>query len=281
MRLGATIGRYVNPADYEAYVAELVRQGYRAADCPRVSLAEPDKISAVKRLFAKHDIVISEVGAWVNPLHPRPEESAKNIKIIEDALALADEVGALCCVACAGSFDETLFYQAHPLNFSTQCFDATVEWVRKVLRDVKPRRAKLGLEMAPWTLLDGPQMYLKLVQAVNHPGLAVHLDPANAVRDAHMYYSTTELLNDCFDTLGKWIIACHAKDIQRATDPHTVAFVEVAPGKGALDYRTFLTRADKVSPDLPLLIEHLTKEEEFTSAANYIRSVAREVGVTV
>ena len=90
----------------------------------------------------------------------------------------------------------------HPDNFTDTAFDAVVQWVRRILEAVKPRRTKLTLEMSPWTLLDGPETYLRLLEAVNHPGLAVHLDPANAVRDPRTYYSTTELLNRCFDLLG-------------------------------------------------------------------------------
>ena len=71
----------------------------------------------------------------------------------------------------------------HPDNFGEKAFEAVVEWVRQVLDEVKPRRTRLTLEMSPWTLLDGPEVYLRILQAVDRPGLAVHLDPANAIRD--------------------------------------------------------------------------------------------------
>ena len=64
-------------------------------------------------------------------------------------------------------------------------------------------------------------------------------------------------------------------------DARTVAIAEVPPGKGVLDYRTYLTRIEQLSPDTPLIIEHLATEGEYAEVGDFIRSVAREVGVTV
>lgn len=47
-----------------------------------------------------------------------------------------------------------------------------------------------------------------------------------------------------------------------------------------MDYRTILRRIEQVSPETPLIIEHLATEQEYAEAAGYIRGVAREVGVT-
>jgi sugar phosphate isomerase/epimerase len=59
-----------------------------------------------------------------------------------------------------------------------------------------------------------------------------------------------------------------------------VNLVEVIPGQGVLDYRTFLRRAEAVSSNLPVIMEHLPKAEDYGKGAEYIRGVAREIGVT-
>jgi sugar phosphate isomerase/epimerase len=282
MRLGADFSHYA--LDPVAYAAKYREWGYRAATCPKVGVAETEKISALRQAFARADVVIGEVAAWVNPLDPRPDEKARNLKVIAETLVVADELGAVCCPTVAGSFNTTNalapLVAPHPDNFSELAFEAVVEWVGRVLDEVKPRRAKLTLEMSAWTILDGPDIYLRLLNAIDRPGLAVHLDPANAVRDAHLYYSTTGLVNRCFDLLGPWIVSCHAKDIQQDPYPATVALREVMPGRGVLDYRTILRRIEQVSPETPLIIEHLTTEQEYAEAAGFIRGVASAVGVT-
>lgn len=282
MRLGADFSHFT--LDPEAYVAKYKAWGYRAATCPKVALGESEKIRALRQAFAAADIIIAEVAAWVNPLDPRPAHQAANRRAIAEALALADELGAVCCPTVAGSFDtenaRAPHVAPHQDNFTEAAFDAVVEWVRQVLDEVRPRSAKLTLEMSPWTILDGPEVYLRLLHAINRPGLAVHLDPANAVRDARLYFSSSALVNQCFDLLGPWIVSCHAKDVLQNPYPATVALHEVLPGRGILDYRTILRRIEQVSPDMPLIIEHLNSEAEYAEAASFIRGVAQEVSAT-
>ena len=285
MRLGATIGDYLGTEDPAAHVAECRRQGYRAAPCPEVAFDDRARIRDIKRAFGDADIVIAEVAAWFNALHPDEDKRRKNRNTIAQTLALADELGAVCCATIVGSYDGSDNWDSHvgphARNFSAEGFDAIVEWVRQVLKEVNPQRTKLTLEMSPWTLLDSPEIYLTLIETIDHPGLAVHLDPANAVRDPRTYYATTELLHRCFDTLGPWIRSCHAKDIHFALDARTVAIEEVLPGRGMLDYRTYVALIERLSPDTPLIIEHLATEPEYKEVSDFIRGVAAEVGATI
>jgi sugar phosphate isomerase/epimerase len=283
MRLGATIDQYGTFDDPQDYVSECVRCHYRSASAPKVTIHEPEKIREVRERFAAADLMIAEVHAWVNPLDPRPALRRRNLNTIAESLVTADELGAVCCVTVAGTYDTSENAECdspHRDNFKESTFDAIVEWIRGVLSEVKPRRAKLTLEISPWTFLDGPEAYRRIIDAVDHSGLAVHLDPTNAVRDAHLFYSVTELLDRCFDLLGQWIVSCHAKDISQGPYLNQVNLVEVTPGNGVLDYCTFLRRIEQISPETPLVIEHLKTREEYGAAADFIRSVANEVGAT-
>jgi sugar phosphate isomerase/epimerase len=285
MRLGATIADYLASSDPEVHVAECRKHGYRSAPCPEVSIEQGGRIRAIKRAFDDADLVIAEVPAWVNPLDPDERKRRANLDTIAQRLALADELDAVCCPTVAGSYndsDESDSHAGHhPKNFTTEAFDAVVQWVRAVLDQVNPRRTKLTLEICPWTTLDGPQAYLDLIEAVGHPGLAVHLDPANCVCDPRTYYGTPAMINRCFDLLGARIRSCHAKDVHYTLDARTVGIKEVVPGRGVLDYRTFLRRIGQLSSETPLIIEHLSGEREFNEAAGFIKQVARQVGVSL
>lgn len=287
MRLGATINSYFTDTDPGAYVAECVRHGYRAAPCPAVGIAEHDKIREIRNAFSRADVVIGEVQAWVSALDPRPDVKKKHEQAIAEALMIADELNATCCVTVAGTLDPQdngASDMPHPDNFREGTFDAVIDWVLRVLQTVKPRRAKLGLEMSPWTPLDSPEAYLKILKAVNHPGLAVHLDPCNAILTPRLLWSTTELINHCFDTLGPWIISCHAKDLtysESVAKLRHVSFVEVIPGRGTMDYRTFLRRANTISPNLPIIMEHLPEPHDYEAGARFIRNIAAEIGVSI
>lgn len=273
MRVGATMHRYcgLRIDDPDAYIAECRRMGFRAATCPDHRLGSTDDLRAIRQAFAAADITIAEVGGWANCLDPRPEARREALATTAEALAVADELGAVCCITVAGSLDPKIAYGIHPHNFAEQTFEAVVDWVRQVLGEAMPRRTKLTIETTPWTPIDSADTYARLLHAVDNDALAVHLDPVNLVTDARTYFATTQLLNDCFDRFGSRIVACHAKDI-RQRDPKTVQLEEAPPGQGVLDYRTFLRRARQISPDLPIIIEHLNTEAEYAAAAQHIRS---------
>ena len=54
---------------------------------------------------------------------------------------------------------------------------------------------------------------------------------------------------------------------------------ECRVGQGYLHYRVLLRELQRVDPDMPLMLEHFTHEEDYILSAEYIRKVAHDVGV--
>ena len=239
--------------------------GYSAAYCPSVSLNDSAKIRDYAEAFAKHDVVIAEVGRWVNLLDADSEKRRLNVQVVTDGLALAEAIGARCCVDIAGSFSSESWFGPHPENLSPRHFDASVENARKIIDAVKPSRTTFCYEVMGWSWPDSPDHYLKLIKAVDRKAFSVHLDPCNLVNSPDKFYQNTRLLNECFDKLGKWIVSCHAKDLTWDVEMN-IHFREVAPGKGTLDYLTYLQRLSQLPQNPPLMLEHLSTAEEYTGA---------------
>ncbi|MNI82021.1 hypothetical protein D3C73_1386920 [compost metagenome] len=120
---------------------------------------------------------------------------------------------------------------------------------------------------------------MALIQAIDRPGAAVHLDPVNLITSPRTYYQNGAMIRDFFAKLGPYIKNAHAKDIH-LEGRLTVHLNEVVPGRGLLDYRVFLTELNKLAPDTSLIIEHLATEAEGREAAAYIRGTAEELGIT-
>jgi sugar phosphate isomerase/epimerase len=277
IRLGAPA--FAKIEDPEALALAHRKLGYRAAYCPGVALKDTDRIRALSEAFAKQDVVIAEVGRWCNLLDADPEKRRKNLEAVTEGLALAEAIGARCCVDIAGSFSATSWFGPHPENLSPQAFDAIVENARKIIDAVKPKRARFCYEMMGWALPDSPDSYVKLVKAVQRPAFGVHLDPCNLVNSPERFYHNTALLNECFDKLGQWIVSCHAKDLTWDVEMN-VHFREVAPGKGSLDYATYLKRLAELPQNPPLMIEHLSTAEEYAAARQHIFEVGRKAGLS-
>lgn len=276
VRLGGPIyARTEDPVE----LAQAHRQlGYGAAYCPNVPLEDSAGIRAVADAFAAADVVIAEVGRWVNLLDADPVRRAANLRTVTEGLELAEAVGALCCVDIAGSFSKDAWYGPSPKNLSKEFFDAAVENARKIVDAVKPRRAKFCYEMMGWAYPDSPESCLKLLKAVDRKAFAVHLDPCNLINSPTRFYQNTDLLNECFDKLGRWIVSCHAKDLRWNLEMN-IHFVEVRPGLGVLDYPTYLRRLSALPQQPPLMMEHLANAEEYDQARRHLFEVGRRAGI--
>ncbi|MBD3183653.1 TIM barrel protein [Candidatus Poribacteria bacterium] len=277
IRLGGPV--FIKSEDPVELARAHLKLGYRAAYCPHVELKDQQKIRQIEKAFKEADVAIAEVGIWINLMDPDEEKRKNNLDKVCDRLALADEVGALCCVDIAGSFNPEAWDGPHPDNLTQKGIDLTVENVRYILDSVKPKRAKFALEMMPWAVPDSPDSFLELIELVERPGFAVHLDPVNLINSPRRYYENIRLLEECFDKLGQWIISCHAKDSQ-LTNQLTTHINEARPGTGILDYHTYLRKLEDLQQDAPLMLEHLSSSEEYDLARQYVFSVGKEMDIS-
>ncbi len=276
VRLGGPI--FLDSSDPAELAHEHRRLGYSAAYCPAAKVGDSAHIEVIRNAFAKENVVIAEVGAWKNMLDPDEGKRRENLAYVTERCALAEEVGARCCVDIAGSYDPKVWYGPNPKNLSKEFFDATVQNCRHIIDSVKPKRTKFTIEMMGWNLPDGPDTYLELIKAVDRKGFGVHLDVCNGINCPARFYRNTQFIEECFAKLGPWIVSCHAKDLQWITELN-VHFLEVIPGRGQMDYKAYLRGISKLTVDAPLMLEHLKTAEEYDEGRAFIQKVAASIGV--
>ena len=276
IRLGGPVfGKHDDPRELARAHRAL---GYSAAYCPEVKIEEARRIRAIEDAFKAETVVISEGGAWVNLLDPDGDKRSKNFDYVASRLALADAVGAICCVDIAGSYNPTVWYGPHPKNLSREFFDATVENCRKLLDQVKPKRTKFCIEMMSSSVPDSADSYVRLIQAVDRKAFGVHIDVCNIISSPERFYNPGAFIRETISKLAPWILSCHAKDLEWRPEMN-LHFVEVIPGRGSVDYRAYLEAVAALPHETPLMLEHLSKAEEYTEGTAYIRKVATEAGV--
>jgi sugar phosphate isomerase/epimerase len=276
MRLGGPV--FGDTSDPERWIAAVQKQGYRAAYCPVDGGAGDDVAQTYVAAAEAADIVIAEVGAWSNTISPEDTTRKAAIRLCQERLALAERMGARCCVNIAGSRGAQ-WDGPHPDNLTEETFDLIVETVRAIIDSVKPTRTFYALETMPWVYPDSPDSYLRLIRAIDRKAFAVHLDPVNMISSPRLFYANGAFLRECFAKLGPYIKTCHAKDIA-LSGKLTVHLDEVRPGLGGLDYRVFLEELNRLDADIPLLLEHLPGEEAYALAAGHLRAVAAQAGLT-
>ena len=96
IRLGAPLlERYDSP---EEWIEILRAHDYGAAYCP-VEVGTPaESSSSYAEAAEQAGVVIAEVGAWSNPLSRDPREARAAVRYCQRSLALAERIGARCCV---------------------------------------------------------------------------------------------------------------------------------------------------------------------------------------
>jgi sugar phosphate isomerase/epimerase len=270
IRLGGPVFEEYNSPD--EWVAALKMAGYRAAYCPVEQTDDETTIQSYRKAAEQNDIVIAEVGAWSNPISPVETTAKTAIDKCIDSLALADRIGARCCVNISGSRHPQHWAGPHPDNLTPATFDLIVETTRKIIDAVKPTNSYYTVEAMPWSYPDSADLYLKLMKAIGRNRFAVHLDPVNWVNCPLVYFKNGEMIRNAFKKLGPYIKSCHAKDIIINEQIYVPQFSEVRPGLGKLDYRVFLSELSKLD-DVPLMMEHLQSAEEYSLAAEYISAI--------
>jgi sugar phosphate isomerase/epimerase len=277
LRLGGPV--FGNPKGPDEWVTALKTLGYRAAYCPVETKASDAVVKAYEEAAKKADIAIAEVGAWGNnPISPDEKARKESIANCQAKLALAERIGARCCVNVSGSRNSKSWAGQHPDNLTDETFDMIVESVRAIIDGVKPTRTFYTLETGMWWYPISADSYLRLIKAIDRKQFGVHLDPTNLIYSPPLYYSNGKVIRECFEKLGPMIKSCHAKDVKLG-DAALAHLDEIRPGLGGLDYKTFLKELSKY-PDVPLMIEHLKDAEEYRQAAEHIRGIAKEVGVS-
>ena len=274
IRLGGPV--FGDLKDPQLWVKAVKAKGYSASYCPVSPETDEKTVKAFEKAAKDADIIISEVGAWSNPISKNEKERNDALNKCKEALALADLIGANCCVNITGSRGEK-WDGPDAENLTNETFDLIVQSTREIIDAVKPVRTFYTLETMPWAYPDSPDSYLQLIKAIDRKQLGVHLDPVNMINSPERYYKNGPFIKDCFAKLGPFIKNCHAKDIRLGTNL-TVHLDEVIIGTGGLDYKVFLTELSKLK-NVPLMLEHLKTAEEYDLAAVNVRKVAASAGI--
>lgn len=279
VRLGGPV--FADNRDPILLAREHRRLGYGAAYCPDfASLADLKAVREIERSYAAENVIIAEVGAWRNMLDPDPAKRKANLNYVVERCALADEIGARCCVDIAGSFNPNSWFGPNPRNLSAEFFEQTVQNCRYVLDQVKPKRTRFSIEMMGWSLPDGPDVYLDLIKAVDRKTFAVHLDVCNGINSPRRFYENAAFIRECFRKLGPWVASCHGKDLKWIVE-YNVRFQEVAPGSGQVDYDTYLEEIARLDADVPLMLEHLSSSTDYDQGRQYIQGLAARKGIVL
>ena len=136
------------------------------------------------------------------------------------------------------------------------------------------------MEAMQWMIPDGPQQYLDLIRAVDREAFGVHIDVTNWIYTPKRYLYNREFIDEIFDLLGGGVRSCHLKDSHMGQEM-TSLLHEVPVGLGELDIAHYIERAEALSREMPMIIEHLSGDAAYRDAVVRVQDIARGAGVEI
>jgi sugar phosphate isomerase/epimerase len=268
--------------DPELLARKHKEKGFTAAYVPKIDIKDTALIKATREAFNKEGVILAEAGYWENILETEAESRAFHRDRQLEALALAEELGALCSLNIFGSYCHGNGNSRHKaINFSEEAFDAAVEMARYFIDTVKPKTTFFAYEIFPFDITDTPENMERLIKAVDRKQFGAHLDLVNLINSPRAYFSSGDIARECVRRFGDRIVSCHVKDIAMKEPSISVILEEVVSGTGNLDLKTFMTQIEGIPRPVPFMMEHLRDEAEYDTAAANIRKTGKELGINL
>ena len=250
--------------------------GLESVVFPVSCLDGEDCVMAYKKAADDAGLIVAEVGIWRNTLAADPQERRQWIDYSIQQLRMADEIGAKCCVNVVGTPYGPRWDGGYRNNFSKELWQMAISMIREIIDTARPKQTKFCIESMPWMIPSTPDEYLKLIEEVDRTEFGTHLDVVNMITSPQKYFFNDEFLHECFEKLKGTICSCHLKDI-RLKEEYTFQLEECACGQGTLDLELYARLADEENSNMPMIIEHLTTDEEYATSVRYVRNRLRLV----
>lgn len=229
-----------------------------------------DVYMAYKKAADQVGLTIAEVGVWRNTLAADPAERKHWIDYAVRQLRMADAIGADCCVNVVGTPYGPRWDGGYRENFSRELWNMAVSMIQQIIDTAQPTHTKFCIESMPWMIPSSPDEYLRLIEDVDREMFGTHLDVVNMITTPRRYFFNDEFLMECFEKLHGTIVSCHLKDILLKPE-YTFQLQECACGDGTLNLELYAQLATAENPHMPMIIEHLTTDEEYVASVKYVR----------
>ena len=254
----------------EEWAAKHKALGLKTVNFPVNCTEGEEKIMAYKKAADEAGLTIAEVGIWRNTLAADPAERQQWIDYAVEELKMADRIGARCCVNVVGTPYGPRWDGGYRENFSEELWSMAVKMIQEIIDRAQPQHTKFSIESMPWMIPSSPDEYVRLMEAVNRPAFGAHLDVVNMITSPERYFFNDRFLEECFTKLKGHICSCHLKDINLKQE-YTFQLEECACGKGTLDIELYAKLATAEDPEMPMIIEHLTTDEEYLESVEYVK----------
>jgi len=214
-----------------------------------------DLTTAVKHALVEHGVKVAMMGAYFNPIHSDKELVAKTVENFKNHLKKAKFFGTDYVGTETGSYNDDQ-WTWHENNDSEEAFQE----VLRVFRELLPVAAEAGtfltIEPAYHHVISTPARLKRLVDELDSPHVRVIFDLFNLLHKGNTDEQRV-LVDEMVENFNDKIVIVHAKDFILADGE----LVQVAPGKGNLDYPYLISRLRTLQTTPDIVLEGVVGED--------------------
>lgn len=255
----------------------------------------PRLCKEIRDTYRNYNLPISVISGYINLVAPGIEKRNEGLKRLHRILELAWELGTPYVATETGTFNAESDWVDNEKNHTEEGFSEFLKVTKEAVKIAEANDSVLCLETYVQNVIGSVEECKRIFSEISSPNLKLLLDPANYF-EAHNIDKMRDTIDSIFDAFSEKIVIAHAKDVKRSkptTEAHFegkmgtkdeglsfrgVGNIELpAPGLGELDYPYYLKKLVHTSPNIPLIIEHLT-EEDVPRAKKFIDKMLIEVG---
>jgi len=220
----------------------------------------PDRIPAqlpetIRREASARGIAIASVTGTFNMTHPDAEYRRTGLRRLRALAEACPQMGTSKIHVCTGTRDPNSMWRYHPDNSLPESWRDMVACMRAATDIARQANVILAFEPEMSNVVDSARKARRLLDEIGSPHLKVTMDPANLFHTGELP-RMREILDEAFGLVGKDIVLCHAKDLDRDGEAgHKPA------GQGVLDYDRYLGLLRKFGFEGPLLLHGLSVEQ--------------------
>ena len=255
----------------------------------------PQLCKEIRDTYRDYNLPISVISGYTNLVSPDLEKRNKGLKRLHRILELAWELGTPYVATETGTFNPESDWVNDEKNHTPEGFGEFLKVMKEAVKVAELNGTILCLETYVQNIIGSVEECKRVFSEIPSPNLKLLLDPTNYF-EIHNIDKMRETLDSIFESFSEKIVIAHAKDVKR-TKPTTKACFEEkmgtedeglsfrgvgnielpAPGLGELDYPYYLKKLVHLSPNIPLIIEHLT-EDDVPRAKKFVDKILVQVG---
>jgi len=203
----------------------------------------------------ENNVEVAMMGAYFNPIHSDKEKVADTVENFKNHLQKAHRFGTNLVGTETGSYNDDE-WTWHENNGSEAAFSEVLSVFASLLPTAEETGTYLTIEPAYHHVISSPQRLKRLVDALDSNRVKVIFDLFNLLHDGN-YENQRQLVDEMVELFSDKIEIVHAKDFIVQDGK----VVQVAPGKGMLDYKYLLNKLETLQTKPQIIFEGVTGED--------------------